>query len=90
MVPINIETGRLAAAVSPGKVSGDQYTPPTDDQKVTFTQGGIEIEIDIDYAEHVHKRRRIYPAIAKMRPWTRSALSAAAETIMAAIKRKLQ
>lgn len=64
---INIRTGRLIKAFSPGRVAGGRYIPPSPDQKIRFTQNSMVIVINVPYAPFVHNVRPLIPRNA--RPW---------------------
>lgn len=82
--PINIDTGRLVKALEPGRVSSGSYNPPSKDQKVSITERGISLDIDIDYAEEVQAQRPYFPP-----SWT-LALAIAVPKAIIQVKMKLR
>lgn len=61
-IPINIRTGRLVAATAPGRAIYNRYIPPSPDQKVTFGEEDVEIDLtSIPYAQAVDEVRPIMP-----------------------------
>jgi hypothetical protein len=59
---INVRTGRLLRACTPGRVSNDTYVPPNIDQEVTVVGDTIRVFFRIPYAEAVNDVRPIIPA----------------------------
>lgn len=58
---INIRTGRLIKAFSPGRVVRGRYQSPSPDQKVRFTKNSMILSIKVPYAPHVHSVRPLIP-----------------------------
>ena len=89
MVPIGIESGDLLQSFRPGRVQGGRYVPSGPNQVAKITDEGVEMGSKLDYAQHFHSRRPIYPGMRKMRPWTRRALASARRELISWLKGKL-
>ena len=58
-IPINIETTRLIKSLSPGRVNGGRYIPPTRDQIIDIPSTGfIPFGSKVPYAIYVRRVRR--------------------------------
>jgi hypothetical protein len=79
--PINIDTKRLINALAPGKVIGWKYVPPNPDQQVLITEQGIQIKINIPYADDVQEVRPYFPE--SIDPWLRIAIEKATPHLIA-------
>lgn len=67
-VPIHVVSHRLEESLKPGQLSGGQYTPP-DEQVFQFQGRSLRMGTEVPYADRLHKTRRLWPPIRKMKPW---------------------
>lgn len=79
-VPIGIETTALITSLQPGSRVGGRYYPAPK-QIYRPTRSGVRIGSEVKHAPHFHKRRRIWPAARRMRPWLNRAARAGLSAI---------
>lgn len=87
-VPIGIDSGRLLAACSPGRVSGHDYIPASKDQIVEYRHGEMGFEIRVPYAGKFHKYRKIWPSQRRSGDWLKYAARKALEAVVSQIAQK--
>ncbi len=76
-LPIGNDTGRLLNSISPGRVVGNTYIPPTRDQSISYHHGELDFNIKVPYARRFHKKRRIWPAASRSGEWVKEAATKA-------------
>lgn len=87
-VPILRDTDRLVDSLSPGKISGTEYVPFTDDQVAEFQGRQIRIGTTVPYADKQHKTRRLWPTQANMSKWTQKSVSKARDVVLSYIRNR--
>jgi hypothetical protein len=88
-VPIGIDTGELITSIKPGSRVGARYYP-AHGQVYQETPTGVRIGTNVEHASHFHRRRRIWPAPKKMRPWLNRAAKAGIAALQAQLAKDVQ
>ena len=79
-VPILIASGKLEKAMQPGTLSGSSISSP-ENQELVSTGSRFHINIDVDYASSVHKKRRLWPPVRKMTGWLNESAQKGADAV---------
>lgn len=79
-VPILIASGRLEEAMRPGTLTKNHLSSP-EEQEIISTGSKLQIDIDVPYSGHVHKKRRLWPSVRKMQGWLTEAAQAGANAV---------
>lgn len=77
---INYDTGDLLDSFSPGTVSGDNYRPANNNQRVEFQSNGLRLGTNIPYAAKVDRVRKMFPR--NYHKWVHYAVTRAVEAII--------
>lgn len=82
-VPIGIVSGDLERSLSPGKISSNYTYSRPKHQIFEVEAKQIRIGSDLIYASRFHRKRRLWPAKAKMGPWQKYAAKKATASLAA-------
>jgi hypothetical protein len=85
-VPILVHTGRLLASLSPGRLSGDTYTPPPE-QVLEWSGTRFRMGTAVPYASRQHKTRRLWPTVERMRAWVSKSVKAAVKVLIGKLEK---
>lgn len=79
-VPILMVSGKLERSLAPGSLVHDRYYPRPN-QVLGYDGKAITMGTSLEYAAHVHRKRRLWPPMPRMQPWINRAVARAAEAI---------
>jgi len=85
--PMNWISGRLKKSLAPGRRSAGGYVP-SPEQRYEEYHGKLVLGTDVPYAPYVHKRRRLWPEVARMLPWIREAASKGIQAVVRQLQRE--
>ena len=88
-VPIGIDTNELEKSYRPGTAYTYTYRPPKN-QVVEIERNRVRISTKVEHAAHFHRKRRIYPAVSRMKPWIVESCKYARDRLIEQIRLKLR